>query len=1182
MSLLHPYTGDETKAEAPIDQDLMDLKIRENLEDLAVQIDNIGGGGGGGAASTGAIGEILSGGKNNKPVYWKRRFHPFEHMLNPESENPSGFDPESRNATNSLLSFIQSNDTGHSSFSDSRDYLGQSLRIAKSSKLSFKIKSGVNFFGIVHTRANNQSDNVVVLIDGQTPSSLGLVDENGNAAPDTFSTFSATAFYQHPIFFYGLDGDEHIVTLENDDSASKFLNISAVEVGYKTNNPTINETLNVKSGRANIKGTEVSFDETDLTFGELDKNGHTGSVVCNTAGTLSVLNGMSPANTQAKPEIEINFASGPVSSIDVKNNFYFPDNGILLVSTPYGAHFLASYNSKTDTTIQTHSFDGLVWQSQPTESFTPLDSFDGAASTGTGDININLWASAPIEINSTNNKIDFEITVNGVTTQHSATVENGRYSADLVPLDNAINKAMQFVKPIDGRYSAEYNKESQLWTIFVTDDEVDKIDFLFSTGANTATSIHPVIGFDTTDLIDEKSYLATNELQHLACRVFEKDPVYMSAEDPRIKYGFTGSVTGSAEADIEDRLNVPPFRRLSGDRLMQIFVDADCCGLELNFSKHYFNQMVTVQIDDGQLMYLLNPQDGSAVTTNIRNKLMTAFISFPRGSKKISIRDEGSSVFEIYDDANEIRFAGARQYFTKPAWEKLTKSEAILETIDISPVSLYATIYGHNGGSLYSPAAQDDNINTIIETGSWANSGLNNTFFNGATRSSNTNGDYVDINFTLQGDGGGFFMKSAPNASGSTKISMYLSAAAIIEATDLIQNNHQAWGVQYFDQDTLKIIGLPNGTYNLRVKKIASGFLDHIALGIIDTVPPQENANTLSDINNTGQGVCYPVNVIREQVMQDSGDRVPTWLERSGYKEDVVTKVNYSINSPSWSNLDDTATLVTNGVDGYFGAWLSENVNGASMSFSGFMKSYSVMDRCFTSNTTSLQPFINGVQTLNNYSQANQVKGGSAPSSARQSRVATTQKLFKLSCSFSSGDTFNLNDTRGIKIGKSIILDDGTNKENATVLSVVNGVSFTVKKARNIVVDANVVEAQYQGFHSISINTNDASTWETYGFEYEPLTISPSKSIRRMNQDFKYEKVGVTHKGIPSGGDIYYPVHSDGVVGNWTTSTIEVIGCNGGAYRLDQDLKNITTTGDLDIKITSERLVPVFDETERF
>jgi hypothetical protein len=166
----------------------------------------------------------------------------------------------------------------------------------------------------------------------------------------------------------------------------------------------------------------------------------------------------------------------------------------------------------------------------------------------------------------------------------------------------------------------------------------------------------------------------------------------------------------------------------------------------------------------------------------------------------------------------------------------------------------------------------------------------------------------------------------------------------------------------------------------------------------------------------------------------------------------------------------------------------------------------------------------------------------------------------------------------------TVILDDGTNKEKAVIDSFVVGTGFTIKKALTTVVAANVTGIEFQGFHNYQIETNDASDVSFSAFEYEPLKVSPSKSIQRRATTFEYEKVSINHQAVANGDDLYYPVHSDGVVGNWTTSTISIIGKGTtSGYDLPQDLKNIVvTSGTLDIMITSERLVPVLAENERF
>ena len=1019
------------------------------------------------------------------------------------------------------------------------------------------------------------SNNIEILIDGLTPTALGLVDENGNASPDFINAQSATTFYQTTDFFYGLNGEEHIIELHNNDSGSLEAEIQFIEVGFRSENPSLDEVIHINAGKANVRGTEVSFSDTELTFSNLNKNGHTGAIVCSDSGVLTKLDGEAPAMTQVKAEETISFSS-PVTSLPVKNNFYFPDNGIVLVSTPYGGHFLASYTAKVDTLIQAHSFSGMVWQSQPTLDFTPLDGFDGAAGEATGDLNINYWGTAPILIDSTNNKLDFEITIGGVTTLHAATIPSGRYAADLVPLEKAVRVAMQVVKPIAGEYHLKYNSESHLWSIYVEDKEVEAFSLLFSSGLNEANSIHNTIGFADVDASGALSYLGSVEKEHLCTRVLEADSVFMHSEDPRIKYNAANSFPSKTNMfDIEGRLNLGSVRYFgNGSNMIQIFPDSACCGIEVSYMTDIDGSMMTAQIDDGQCIYLIQA-DMQTVSSSVRGRLLTGFLSFPRGSRKITLRNENAVQFEIGNNNNDTYFVGARQYFTKPSFEKLTKSQAIIKTFDIAPVSLYATIYGHNGGTLYSPAAQDDNINTITESGTW-NGGTISDSFNNSRRFISGAGttEYVEIDFTLQGNGGGVGFKTRIGSGEVTKVGAFLSSSAIIEGTDRLQNMCPNWGTNYLDQNAIKILGLTAGTYKIRVKKEAINALTNNGIVIYDTVSPQENANTVTDINNTGQSVAYPINVIREAIMQDSGNRVPSWLERSGYKEGRVSKVNYSFNSPSFGNLDDISSVILT-ADGYYNSSVLENVTGAQVNVTGFFKSCTFITANGSSYTTALQTFIDGVQTLNSFSQRNQVKGGAAPSATRESNSRLIQKIFSLTCTFNSGDTFDLVDTRGLKVNQPIILDDGTNKEKAIIVSIVVGVSFTVKKARTVVIDANVTTVDFQGFHNYLIQANDAGNAKYNAFEYEPLTISPSNSIQRMSTELKYEKVSVTHRAIPSGGDVYYPMHSDGVIGNWTTSTIEVIGANGANYRIDQDLKNITTTGDLDLKITSTRLIPV-------
>lgn len=1188
MALLHPFSGTEAKAKQPINQDLTDLKYKENIEDLANQIDSISGGGGG-AVDTGVVGEIILGCETNEGKYWLRRFSPFQHMLNSDTDNPSGFDPENKDLGNQLLTFLESSNFNFAGASGTDIYSTNQLNQEKNGKLSFKIKKGVNFFGFTCYQSTATADSVSVFIDGQTPSSLGLTDVNGNPAPNTINTSSATTLNQTPFLFFGLDGQEHVISYVNTDSASKIFVWDSVLIGFRTQDPALDTKLKLKAGKAVVRGTEVDIEEQDISFDIETKNGRTDAIVSNDSGTVTVLKGESPAMTQAKPEEDIEFSSGPVTSLDVKNSFYFPDNGIVLVSTPFGGHFLASYNAKTDTLIQSHSLNGMVWETQPNENINPCTGFNGGVGEAVGDVNINYWGTAPIEITSLNNKIDFEITIAGLTTQHTATVSEGRYAADLVTIEKAINTAMQAVKPINGEYRATYNEKSQLWALFVEDIEVTRIDYLFSSGVNNSNSIASTLGF-TGDQATKKSYTAVNEKQHKSVRVLLKDPVYMYPEDPRIKYTFVSSTVDTLDGleDLENRLNLGFLRYANSDgELINISVDKDCCGLEINFAKFINAKSITVQIDNNEMIYLnqiSNHYSNSFFIT--RGDITTAFISFPRGSRTITIRPETSAQFRYGDPADYFAFAGARQYFTKPSFEKLTRTQAILKDFSISPVSLYASIYSHNSGVLYSPnngagPATDDHINSIVETGSWSGTtgGSATEVFNGVRRQTSANGAYVDVNFTINGDGGGIYVKGHITSGWNTKASCFISTAAINESTDRVGNVHPTWASSLHDRNYLGIIGLPAGTYNFRVKSEDSVFLALQGFVVIDTLPPQENADTVSDINNTGQSVSYPVNVVRESILQDSGDRVPEWLDRSSYKEGISSLALYSANSPTWNNYDDGIYVNYNG-DSWFSSYFEDAVADASFLFAGLCKSIAPQFAAFTNNTILNQDFIDGIQNANNYSQRVQVKGGASPSSLRFSASRLSSKIFNLPCTQNAGLVYDIANTRGIKNGVKLLLDDGTSTELVKVVSFVTDTSITIEQAPTVVVPANVTRAKFYGFHAYKVVQNDSNNTRISCFEYEPLDVTPSRILKYISTEFKYEKVSSTFKRVANNDDLTYPVHSDGVVGNYGTTTIEVIGWStNNTFRLTNNLKSVqVSAGTVDIKLTSERLVPVNKE----
>ena len=213
-----------------------------------------------------------------------------------------------------------------------------------------------------------------------------------------------------------------------------------------------------------------------------------------------------------------------------------------------------------------------------------------------------------------------------------------------------------------------------------------------------------------------------------------------------------------------------------------------------------------------------------------------------------------------------------------------------------------------------------------------------------------------------------------------------------------------------------------------------------------------------------------------------------------------------------------------------------------------------------------------------------QVKNGASPSATRSSAGRLFQKQFKFDCSFNAGNTFDCTDTRGLQVGRQIILNDGTSKEKVTIDSIVVGVSFDVKETRTTVVDANVTEFEFQGFHNIKLLAGDANFWDFNSFEYEPLTISPSKALIRDFVSFEIDQVERTFKDVADGADLYFPMHSDGIPGTWGTSNIEVLATSAAStYNIPNSLKNISVgSGTINIRVSSTRLVPVLPKDKRF
>jgi len=1147
-----------------VDESLMSGKVKNDLDDLnarTIALEALSGGGS--VASSNAedlFAEIIAGGKDNVSDFWKVRHHP---MMNTTGKgvDSEGEDIEQKEVFDRF--FHDPNFTIVSAMNVSANfYLTNAFYIEQNEQLQFKIKKGENFFCLGTELHVGAASVWRVYVDGVNVNTLGLVDENGDVVPSSYSTNNATTKFGKTFHFYGLDGDEHVVTIKNENALAQEINLTFVDVGYKSVDYAIDHTIKLDAGVADVGGITAEFTEGEFSFAKPTEglaNGYTGMLKVNQAGAVTAVNGLSPAATQLKPDETVAFSS-PVTTMKVKNNFAFPSSGgICLFQHPDGESYLFSYGGKSEPSPANHSLDSIIWQSQPTEDFKPLIPAAGATyvvNEWRGDGRIEYWAKAPIQIDGTNNKVDFEININGVTTNHTATIASGFYSADLIPLSKAFRLAMRTSKPlpVSAEYFLDYNKKSQLWSVGVSgSDEIITIAFKWATGANSGTSFGPVLGF-SSDSTGERTYVSPLIKQHLAQKVFHPDQNLRSAEHPSIKYSWS-ITTGVkiAEADsLLETAGLSSYRRQDAATVPAVFIiypDEDACGMNLMFMREDIGMYLTYQIDDGDMTYLVQTSRPNDVGNPTKGALMHSFISFPKGSRKITVKAELNVWFEIESSTQFVTFFGYRQFFSKPPWETLTPQEKILKTFEINPLRLLCTAYGHNT-ALYSTQPSGDNLNALTESGVWTQT-TNTGMWNQRDRRSATNGGFIDIEFVLQGDGGGVGIRQLHTTSSSREISYYLAAGTTItEATDLVERGSYDWHSALFKVDTMHI-GLKAGTYTLRVKNDDTQTIFNNAIIVIDTVAPDPNKRTHSEISNTGQSVPYPLHARRRNMDRYAAMNQPSFYPEGSFKLGIVHHADYSALTHTIIKRDEDTNLKEE-IDLW---WSSMNLTNISdyVQYRTFCRSLSAQISTLSSYSTVVQPNLDG-RNLNTISARENCKGGLAPSATRTDSCVINFNDFEWPATFNAGLVYNMGDTRGLRTGqKAILVDNVGATEEVYIDSFVVDTSFTIKKALTTLTPANVVKIQLWGFHNLKLTSVDAVDWYMNAFVFEPLPIERSILNSRVQSETREEIIEST-QSLPSAASIVgklsyqrfdYPIHSDGEEA--TPRTSEIIQLNNGS-----------------------------------
>lgn len=1124
-----------------VDESLMSGKIKNDLDDLntrVVALEALSGGGVAASDAESVFANIIAGGETNEAKFWKLRHYPSTSNL-PGHNIDSGEDFEANDTRERFM-----HDPSFSNLPafqpDPYLYLSRALVIQDTNQLQFRIKKGENFFCIGCSMDGASSSTIRVYVDGVNANTVGLKDENGATVPSSFSVNSGgPAIYGRLFHYYGLDGEEHIITIKNENGAAGYLYFGFVDIGYRSVDYAIDHKIRINAGVADVGGIAASFNQGEFSFTEPTEglcNGYTGMLKINEAGTVTKVDGISPARTEIKPNSAISFSSA-VTTLPVKNHFPFPTNGICLFQMPDGSKWFFSYNAKGGATVQSQSLDSIIWQKQPNVDFTFLPDKAGAnyvVNEIRGDGRIDLWAKAPILIDGTNNKIDFEITVNGTTTNHTATVPSGRYSSDIIPLGSAIVKAMQTAKSINGRYFAMWSEESQLWSVGVNDPEVSQLDFEWSTGANSASSLGPTLGF-TSDSIGQKSYVSPAIKQHKAQRVFVADQNIRSADHPSIRYDWTevaSQANAMADAIVERYPGLTSYRTIQGGSpFWEIYPDQDCTGMTLFFMRLESSSYISAMIDSRDHILLGSMDTPANAAQPSIGSLVPLFLSFPKGTNKISLFIEQADYYEIQDHPNnEPVFFGYRQHYTKPPWEALTPQEKVLKTFEVMPIRLFGTYYAHNT-ALYTPQPTNDNINTITESGTW-NQMTSADVFNTKYRDTSTLNGYVEVEFVLQGNGGGISLLQSISTSESLDATMYLSTAAINEATDLVERDIQYITGVIYDCERFFHIGLPAGTYKARFKTQHASRLMQQAIIVYDTVPPQLNAPTLTDIANTGQSVAFPLYGRRRAPERYAKHLIPEYIGEGVYKRGVVTNFEHSNAS---AIVEYQEPLNAHNYHPMFWASLRSFATGDYHKYTTFCRSITKIGLFGSTYSTVVQPAIDG-RNLNTISFAEQVKGGFAPSATRNSASPILFFDFQKACTFSASLTYNITDTRGLRTGKAILVDNVGAKEEVFIASFVTDTSLTISKALTVLTPANIVKVLFWGVHNLKTTSADATQWYSNGYLFEPLPIEESILQKRVSTETIEETVELEQVLAGTGVGVTqffnYPLHSDGEAGD--------------------------------------------------
>lgn len=1064
------------------------------------------------------LAQILTGCRVNTAEFTRKRIGIHESAL---KDDPDGFN---RWIGNSVWQ------AAHSTASNSLALQEKFIRIQGNSQVSFRMARGENYFGVLYHQDASTSSDVEVFVDNTTLTAFGEFKDqfNDTIASATFSTNDSIDSYTRGRYFFGFDGDEHTITLKNTDAtASAWFELEGIEVGYRTPESIVaigHTDVRLESGRAVARAKEVSITTQLLSFSTATGYGRSDCVAVDTSGNVTVIEGVEPAFTTCPPQVALSVAA---ANIKVRSNMYFDTaGGFCLVSTAFGEQRIISYSGVTNGTHASYDepqLTGVLWSSPFAAEITPrnwLETNTAAEGTYLSDIWINQIAAGGFNVTAGNQKLDFTIQEDNTSaaTTFVATIPTGRYSADLLPLGTAIRQALQSAKALpEGTYFCDYDHLAQKWKLGVRGaDNITAVTFPFSTGANQSNSIHGDLGFDDTDLSGALEYEGNNEVAHLAKRAFDigyprqcDDPAVQGHNNPtynNLNLNFVENLSPQYNQyrRFKNALGVdmpihsgPPDQKGSID----IVTEPDSVGIIAYVMRPEIGSQIGARLDNGERVLIAQGRYDSASTADVdvpQNQVVPYMMTFARGSHHLRLDfpyiglNNGMGFQPITEEDRGLRFLGFEELKSHVPLEALSLTQAALKGFDIAPKSMKRIKYG----SHYTPTT-NDNLDSFTEGntggggGAWSTDSTT-TALPGQRKRTSTKNDYVDITFTLQGDGGGISMEGFHDLNKDVRFYLNATGTGDNSSTKLIHRFSQHL-LREYDSPIFEQLGLPSGQYTLRMLIAGSATNAHwTSVNIFDTVDPQPGAVVIDEMTNTGIGLGYPA--------WGSHATTDKWgYNYGGFKapvpQDRQSLIDY--NAATYIPAVDQTYTTQLSHHGFGHGYLDLSANGSFLGIWTFARSIYPYTACQTAASSGVRPELDGTN-LSNFDCREGLKGsvGSLSDSAGSYFLPQFRKYFQqdLSGDMSAGAlTFiPLSSITGMRIGQKVAVSADSQTTVYRRITDTTATGIVVNKditAGASFTTGNNAAVDFGGLHALRLTNQTATTVKFQGIGYEPLPV---------------------------------------------------------------------------------------------